>query len=134
MTKANILIIGGDESLVTLVRNFLEDYGHSVHLERDADSGFENLTQNSYDAVLVHSVSWKRGVPRPCELIRQIKHLHRSTPVLVATASVTTEQHSSLKPLLEAGATRVLVSGAPNSEYLRELLEELGKHVPQAVA
>jgi DNA-binding NtrC family response regulator len=134
MNKPSILIIGGDDSLVTLVQHVLDDHGYSVRCEPDAESGFENLIRNSYNMVIVHSVSQKRGVPRPNELIRQIKHMHRDTVVLVATASILSERDSAARSFVDAGATRVFASGATNTDYLKELLEELNKHIPQAVA
>ena len=78
----NILIVGDDERIASLVRGGLEEHGYNVMVAYDGETGEKPVLQNDYDLIISDIILPKiNGV----DLCKQIRAAKPNTPVILLT-------------------------------------------------
>ena len=83
-----ILIVEDEPNVASLLHRNLLEYGHSLGIATNGVMGLDQILTNQYDLVLLDIMLPKKS---GLEILRELKELNNSTPVILLTALDTTD-------------------------------------------
>ncbi len=83
-----ILIVEDEPNVASLLHRNLLEYGHTLGIATDGSKGLEQILTNKYDLVLLDIMLPKKS---GLEILRELKELKNTTPVILLTALDTTD-------------------------------------------
>lgn len=113
--KAKILIVDDSGLARRMVRQLLEDLGHSVEEATDGAQALERYVLNRHDIVILDMVM--HGM-YGLEVLQKFRQLNPALPVIIATADI----QKSTRELVKAAGAAAMVNKPLNKEELTEIL------------
>ena len=83
-----ILIVEDEPNVASLLHRNLLEYGHTLGIATNGVMGLDQILTNQYDLVLLDIMLPKKS---GLEILRELKELNNSTPVILLTALDTTD-------------------------------------------
>lgn len=83
-----ILIVEDEPNVASLLHRNLLEYGHSIGIATDGVMGLDQILSNQYELVLLDIMLPKKS---GLEILKELKELNNTTPVILLTALDTTD-------------------------------------------
>jgi two-component system response regulator GlrR len=114
-TMPHILVVDDDEKILQVIRLRLESGEYRVTTARDTDTALELIRKNRFDLSLI---DLKLKNASGIELMRQIKSIHKTMPVIILTAYGTI---STAVEAMQKGAYHYLTKPFDGRELLMQV-------------